>query len=102
MEICYSGVWGTVCDDLWGAADAAVACRQLGYSSSGATARYNAVYGQGSGPILFEDLKCTGLEYRVFDCPSRGIEVVNCGHSDDAGVVCVAGIMKCFTYIDPS
>ena len=35
MEICYSGVWGTVCDDFFGRADAAVACRQLGYSSSG-------------------------------------------------------------------
>ena len=36
VELCYDGVWGTVCSrGHWGRPEAEVICRQLGYSSSG-------------------------------------------------------------------
>ena len=31
VEVCFGGVWGTICRNGWGAGDAYVACRSLGY-----------------------------------------------------------------------
>ena len=35
VEICQMDDFGTVCDQMWDSANAAVVCRQLGFSSLG-------------------------------------------------------------------
>ena len=45
-------------------------------------------YPSGEGNIFFDDVECEGTETNLFDCPSRGLNVHNCEHHEDAGVQC--------------
>ena len=44
-------------------------------------------FGQGTGPILFNYIRCIGTESRLIDCPSRSSR--SCAHSQDVGVRCL-------------
>ena len=88
VEVLHNGAWGTVCDDSWDSNDAMVVCRELGFSAAGAIARDLAAFGQGTDPIVLDDVNCVGTESSILDCPARAIGTHNCIHAEDAGVVC--------------
>ena len=58
---------------------------------SGGTAYGEARYGQGTGPIWMDDLKCSGQESNLVECPFNGWNNTNCGHEEDAAVDCEPG-----------
>jgi serine protease 12 (motopsin) len=78
---------GTVCGYFWGDTESGVVCRQLGFTAVNAT-RIRAYYGEGTGPILLEKVKCTGNESFIWDCTHPGWNDHNCDHSSDVGVDC--------------
>ncbi|XP_052715472.1 deleted in malignant brain tumors 1 protein-like [Crassostrea angulata] len=88
VEVFYNGEWGTVCDDNFDDKDAAVVCSMLGYSSMNAKSKQQAFFGQGTGRIWIDELKCTDYDTNIFNCSQNIVGSHNCGHYEDAGVEC--------------
>lgn len=47
-------------------------------------------FGKGDGPILLDNVKCTGNEVSVLSCAANNLYQHNCAedHSEDAAVIC--------------
>uniref|UniRef100_A0A3P9DDF5 Neurotrypsin n=1 Tax=Maylandia zebra TaxID=106582 RepID=A0A3P9DDF5_9CICH len=87
VEVLHAGEWGSICDDQWDDSDAEVVCRQLGLSGV-ARAWGQAHFGKGSGRLWLDEVRCTGNELTLEQCPKSAWGEHNCLHSEDAGVSC--------------
>ncbi|XP_051245158.1 deleted in malignant brain tumors 1 protein-like [Dicentrarchus labrax] len=87
VEVYYNDTWGTVCDDDWDFNNAKVVCRQLGCDTA-PSAPQSAHFGEGTGPIWLDNVDCSGSERSLSECQHGGFGRHDCGHNEDAGVVC--------------
>ena len=60
------------------------------------TSRASFGAGSASMPIHLDNVECIGSENSITECPHRPWGVENCGHSEDAGVVCGKIIKLCY------
>ncbi|XP_046542990.1 deleted in malignant brain tumors 1 protein-like isoform X1 [Haliotis rubra] len=94
VEVFYNNTWGTVCDDRFGNREAQVVCHMLGLERLGSMAIGNAYFGQGSGAVLLDNVRCIGTEDNVAECTSNGWYNSHCQHQDDVGVLCSEDVPK--------
>lgn len=87
VEIYHGDSWGTVCDDRWSLANADVVCREVKCGTV-LEAKKSAFFGEGKDQIWLDDVQCSGQEPSILKCAHREFGENNCGHGEDAGVVC--------------
>ena len=47
-----------------------------------------ASFGQGVGPILLDEVGCSGTEQSIMECPHASSVYCRFGHAEDVGVRC--------------
>ena len=87
IEVYDSGEWGVVCSDFFDNNDAVVVCKQLGFSGVEEIVDVT-VFGGGGGPVVLDDVSCTGTEDDLADCGSITWRFHNCLYPKDVGLIC--------------
>nr|XP_055046945.1 scavenger receptor cysteine-rich type 1 protein M130-like [Misgurnus anguillicaudatus] len=85
LQIFVNNHWGSVCHTGWGLQDATVACRTLGCVGVVEPVSY---VGPFVGPKWMDNVRCTGTEMVMQNCPFTGYGVGRCADGLYAGVLC--------------
>ncbi|GFR64782.1 deleted in malignant brain tumors 1 protein, partial [Elysia marginata] len=92
LQMTYLGVQGTICNDGWSDEDAAVACKQLGYSGGNSYTHYFSRFSSTMGPFWTSNITCQGTESNLDDCTYHKFgEMTECKSGHYAGVLCHEG-----------
>lgn len=92
----YNG-WITICDNNWDNHDAQVACKQLGFGSTG-TAVQVFSHNTSDIPIRLDNVNCNGSESRLIDCEHDEVNY-KCDQYRVAGVVCEGSLPSTYAYV---
>ena len=87
LGLYHAGQWGAVCSGSWGLAEAAVACRTLGFETS---FQAMAMPAPAATPVWLSSVSCAGNESSLLDCSARHWQPGNCSGADGVGVSCLA------------
>ncbi|RUS70459.1 hypothetical protein EGW08_021778, partial [Elysia chlorotica] len=88
----YLDVPGTICADNWDDKDAAVACKQLGYSGGSAYTHFFSRYSSSFGPFWTTNVNCQGTESTLNECQHTAFgEVTKCESGHYAALLCYEG-----------
>lgn len=87
VEVLFNKEWRTVCKYGWNLSESNVVCRQLGYQAAVVTYR-SGFFGEGSKPVLLNELQCNGNESTLSECDQENISGLGCNHLQDVGLLC--------------
>ena len=88
LQVYFSGVWGTVCQDLFSDAAAGVVCRQLGFAAGEAIWLDASLSAE--GVVWLDEVQCAGGEENLDHCGHAPWGQHDCFpvHMLDVGVQC--------------
>ncbi|XP_074849058.1 scavenger receptor cysteine-rich type 1 protein M130-like [Carettochelys insculpta] len=88
LEVFYNGTWGSFCSGQMSGATLAIVCKQLHCGEGGRIAG-EFRYGEGSGPMWLDEVKCTEQHSSLWQCPSGPWKQQSCDYrSEEAHIIC--------------